>query len=520
MAHTHIYIWPVCETHRLSNLIDILLKPFIKQVKSFIRDDIDFLSYIPNTVDENAILVSFDVTSLYTNISHELGLEAIKFWLEKHPNLIHKRFTKDFIIEGIKTILENNNFMFDGCTYNQVRGTAMGTKFAPTYATLVLAYLEEKLYTHLETDNKEMAEYVKRNWKRFLDDCFMIWINPEDDLTKFHDLINNLHQDIKFTIEKSKTHLPFLDILLLKYGTQLKTDIYFKVTDTKQYLNFYSCHPRHTKRSIPYNLARRICTIVSDEKLREKRLSELRQSLLKRNYPKSLIQNGIDSAKKIPRKDLLKVNLKTDECVLPYVSTHNPRNPEAYTVINQHLPILYADSKMKEVLKDTTFIKSKRQLPNLKKTLTKAKFTSSTTTREANKVTKCNKRNCGLCQHIVEQNFFDFNGKIFYVNANMSCDVKNVLYVIRCLGCNEYYIGQTGGKLRDRRTVHAQQIRDPSTRQIPLSAHLDMCSKVTPKFVMFPFFKIKTETTSARIAKEHFFIKCFKPLLNASNLTS
>ena len=25
--------------------------------------------------------------------------------------------------------------------------------------------------------------------------------------------------------------------------------------------------------------------------------------------------------------------------------------------------------------------------------------------------------------------------------------------------------------------MHAQQIRDPSTRQIPLSAHLDMCSK-------------------------------------------
>ena len=77
---------PVCETHRLSNLIEIILKPFIKQVKSFIRDDIDFLSYIPNTVDENAILVSFNVTRLYTNISHELGLEAIKFWLEKHPN--------------------------------------------------------------------------------------------------------------------------------------------------------------------------------------------------------------------------------------------------------------------------------------------------------------------------------------------------------------------------------------------------------------------------------------------------
>ena len=48
---------PVCETHRLSNLIDILLKPFIKQVKSFIRDDIDFLSYTPNIVPEKATLV-------------------------------------------------------------------------------------------------------------------------------------------------------------------------------------------------------------------------------------------------------------------------------------------------------------------------------------------------------------------------------------------------------------------------------------------------------------------------------
>ena len=176
---------PVCETHRLSNLIDILLKPFIKQVKSFIRDYIDFLSYTPNIVPEKATLVSFDVTSLYTNISHDLGLEAIQFWFEKHPELIHKRFTKEFIMEGIKTILENNNFMFDGCFYNQIRGTAMGTKFAPTYATLVLAYLEEKLYTRLEDVNKDLAEYVKGNWKRFLDDCFIILVNSEENLLNF-----------------------------------------------------------------------------------------------------------------------------------------------------------------------------------------------------------------------------------------------------------------------------------------------------------------------------------------------
>ena len=71
----------------------------------------------------------------------------------------------------------------------------------------------------------------------------------------------------------------------------------------------------------------------------------------------------------------------------------------------------------------------------------------------------------------------------------MSCDVKNVIYVIKC---NELYIGQTGDKLCTRRTIHAQQIRDPSTRQIPLSEHIDNCSRSIPKFQMFPFFKMHT----------------------------
>lgn len=40
----------ICRTHRLSNVIDILLQPFIKYVKSFVRDDIHYSSFIPNNV--------------------------------------------------------------------------------------------------------------------------------------------------------------------------------------------------------------------------------------------------------------------------------------------------------------------------------------------------------------------------------------------------------------------------------------------------------------------------------------
>ena len=352
---------PACETHRLSNLIDILLKPFISKIQSYVRDDIDFLKYVPKIVPHNTLLVSFDIVSLYTNISHDLGIKAINSWLTKYPELIHERFSKEFILESIKIILENNNFYFNDKMYTQVRGTAMGTKFAPTYATLVLAYLEEKLYVQTEIKyGKEFARYIKDNWKRFLDDCFILWTKGEDNLKTFHSILNELHSDLKFTIEYSNERLPFLDVLLIKSNNRISTDIFFKETDSKQYLNFYSCHPKHTKTSIPYNLARRICTIVSDQCQREKRLSELRIYLQKRSYPDTVISGGIEKAKSIPRDSLLSTctHTRNEEEVLPYVSTFNPNNTEMFGIFKNNMHILTNDQTMREALSKSKIIKS------------------------------------------------------------------------------------------------------------------------------------------------------------------
>ena len=71
-----------CETSRLSSLLDILLKPFVKYVNSNITNNIDFLKHIPSQVPESSTLVSFDVINLYSNIPHTLGLEAIYYWLK------------------------------------------------------------------------------------------------------------------------------------------------------------------------------------------------------------------------------------------------------------------------------------------------------------------------------------------------------------------------------------------------------------------------------------------------------
>ena len=71
---------PTCETHRLSNLIDILLQPYTKLIKNYIKDTTDFLSKLPTSTNPDTLLVSFDVVNLYTNIPHDLGIEAIEYW--------------------------------------------------------------------------------------------------------------------------------------------------------------------------------------------------------------------------------------------------------------------------------------------------------------------------------------------------------------------------------------------------------------------------------------------------------
>lgn len=55
---------PSFPTQRLSNLIDIILKPLCNTIPSFIRDDMDFLNHLPKTVENNTTFRSFDVTSL------------------------------------------------------------------------------------------------------------------------------------------------------------------------------------------------------------------------------------------------------------------------------------------------------------------------------------------------------------------------------------------------------------------------------------------------------------------------
>ncbi|VDI57594.1 Hypothetical predicted protein [Mytilus galloprovincialis] len=432
---------PSCSTQRLSNLLDILLKPLCIKVPSFVRDDMDFLNYIPDRVPLDTILVSFDVISLYTNIPHELGLKAVQYWLEKY-----------------------------------------------------------------------LDEIPEQNWKRYLDDCFIFWTKSEVELDKFHSMLNALNESIQFTYDSSSSKLPFLDINIIKEEEEIITDLYCKPTDTHQYLDFRSCHPSHTKRNIPFNLARRICTIVINLELRDKRLQELKNYLKRQNYPVRLIENGIKNALKIPiaelRKTVSREDKKDKQQSIPFVITHNPRNHQILNSAKGFLPILHKSEKMKDLVDKSQLIGSRRQAPNLKKLLTRAQFS----TQKVAEIQKCGDPRCGTCEMLeVGQSKTLKSGTVIKPNKSMNCKSENVIYCATCPTCNKNYIGQTN-RLIDRVRVHKQQIKDPSIRNSPCSEHFDRCGK--GKFKIYPFFKMWTEDKIPREAKEQYFIELYKPTLN------
>ena len=135
-----------CTTRRFSYFLDTLLKPYLKHLKSYIRDSVDFLNKCPREVHSDTEIVIFDVTSLYNSIPHEYGLKALGYFLTTFKEEMNPRFNNQFILDAADFILKNNSLTFDSMFFLQLKGTAMRTVFAPTYVNLTMAYHKIRVY--------------------------------------------------------------------------------------------------------------------------------------------------------------------------------------------------------------------------------------------------------------------------------------------------------------------------------------------------------------------------------------
>ena len=183
-------------TERLSAFVDRLLQPIAKEQELY-KESTDFITFIKRTkVPENAILVSMDVTSLYTNIPQEEGIYIVcnaheSYYLGESP------ISTQYLKRALELILQENSFQFTGKDYLQTHGTAMGTKMAVSFANIFMGKAESQILSRSAL--KPLA------WKRYIDDIFSIWNINKGEVTQFIEQANNHHPTIKFTAEVSDT---------------------------------------------------------------------------------------------------------------------------------------------------------------------------------------------------------------------------------------------------------------------------------------------------------------------------
>ena len=137
-------------------------------------------------------------------------------------------------------------------------------------------------------------------WLRYIDDIFIIWNHSREALNIFLEDLNEFHKTIKFTYESSPESVNFLDITVYLKNGNLHHKLYTKPTDSHLYLRFDSCHPIHNKKSIPYSQMIRLKRIHNNNEEYETAVASLMKNLEKRHYPRKLLQEIYDKAKRTP----------------------------------------------------------------------------------------------------------------------------------------------------------------------------------------------------------------------------
>lgn len=446
----------------ITMFLDKILRQYAQKARSYIKDTPDFLQKLKDTrIAEDCILVSFDVTNLYTSINHRRGLEKVENQLLEST---HTSECITFILNLLEIVLTENYFLFECGFYRQLRGTAMGANMAPTYANIFMKALEEDMvYT-----SDHFAQVAM--WLRYIDDIFVIWKGTQAELDLFFTFLNEMDMDIKFTMTSSLTEVQFLDTLVYRTEEGFKTDLYTKPTDRNNLLLYSSHHPKPMLQSLPYSQLLRVKRIVDDPEKRTKRLDEMCEKFHERGYPRSLIKKHRKNVDTLNKNSL--VGDKKDTSTEPritFVTTYSGVSDSIRNLIRKEWHILgdaLTNVKEFEIPPRIAY----RRKKNVKDKLVRA--VQDTDQHKQPKIFKSKRKGCfpclkcNNCTHMIRGDTFTHpkTNEKFKINTFLTCSSTHVIYVLQC-PCNLLYVGETTMMCRVRINKHKSTIR---TKRIDL----------------------------------------------------
>ena len=152
-----------------------------------------FVSQIKNANIYKTSLVSYYVTSLFTNILLQETIDiAINLIFNHNPNLniTKKELKKLFLFATPQT-----HFISNRTFYNQIDEVAMRSPLAPVLGNIFMGFHESK-WLNEYNPNKPKFDLS------YVDDILAAFDNEQESLN-FLNFLNDRHPNIKFTIKKT-----------------------------------------------------------------------------------------------------------------------------------------------------------------------------------------------------------------------------------------------------------------------------------------------------------------------------
>ena len=154
--------------YEVSEYIAEILKPYGQQKEQHTNNSKSFSTFIrQQTIEPDEIVVSFDVTSLYTTIPIYQEFLIIEN-LPQHDDMLTDRtsLSPNQILHLLNILLRTTYFKFNDQFYQQTDGAAMG---GPTSAIVSEIYMQALEMTAITT-----ANHPPKIWERHVDDVFSV----------------------------------------------------------------------------------------------------------------------------------------------------------------------------------------------------------------------------------------------------------------------------------------------------------------------------------------------------------
>lgn len=452
-------------TSKLCAFVDMLINPYIKSIGHILKDSQQLLQEMDNMISQEKLyLYSCDFESLYNKIRPDHAIDLIAMHLHNKTDILRKNKIEITAIRKIlHLIFTCNIFKYKNKHFLQLIGIPMGCIAGPVIANIYI-YILEIDWLNL---NPEIIYY------RFIDDIFMAF-HTLIDLENFKSIFLYLNLNIE-----QKDKINFLD-LTIEYSQNLQKlqfSLYVKPTNTAGYLLPNSNHPQHIFPNIVHSLVTRIRKICSKDEDFKFHSSNLMMQLVKRNYNWKMIKAKIEQIGKINRTDLLPYKEKDDKknnmkLFIEYESAQSKLNNciyKTYDKVSKNFPFL--EKKELMIVNNIKFNIGSLFINNFKyKENIKYHFK------------KCDKINCKICKFSQPFHYFNCNNLTIPFRSNSNCESIGFIYIIYCLKCKHFYIGESGRKVKDRLDEHLKNIINFKKDLNNSLINLDKCSETAIHF--------------------------------------